>query len=726
MNRRNFLKSTGCLAIGFSLNASFMNTPAPMAQELPESLKRNPNINAWLEVLDNGQIRIFTGKLELGQGIRTAIAQVAAEELDHDVNKVEVILADTARTPDEGYTAGSGSIEQSAMAVRFAAAAARQKLLELSAQQLNTPVEQLIIKEGTISTVSGNQAVTFNQLLNGKQITDKVQAPVKLKPKEHYTLVGKAIPRSDINKMVRGQEHYIQDLRFPGMVYASMVRPPAYDAKLLQLNEKALQKAVPGVLKTVVNGSFVGIIAQEEYQSIQAQRWLQQHSKWSPGAQLPAATNLPAFLKTLPAQTERVHESGTLADPKANWIKAQYFKPYLMHGSIGPSCAIAFYDNKQLHVWSHSQGIFPLRSSLAKLLNIPEEQIQVTGVPGSGCYGHNGADDVAADVALLAMNYPGKHIRLQWTRSDEHGWEPYGSAMVMEVAAVLDSEGNINSWQYELWSDTHSIRPGGAPNNLLAAQYMENKLTEKPGYSAGAYRNSEPYYSIPNQQVKANIFNGPIRTSALRSLGAYGNIFAIECFMDELAEKAGKDAFTFRIQHLKDERAIAVLQKLQEIIAPIQPPANTGIGIAFSRYKNNASYLAVAALVTVHPQKGDIQVQKMWATIDSGEVINIDGVKNQTEGGLIQSASWTIMEQVQFDAQHITSRDWFSYPIMRFNQVPEIEVVVLNQPNEKAMGAGEAAQGPASAAIANAVYKACGQRIRHLPLLKGMQKTGVH
>jgi nicotinate dehydrogenase subunit B len=722
MNRRNFLKNTGCLAIGFSLNTSFIDAPVPMLQELPESLRRNPNINAWLEVLANGQIRIFTGKLELGQGIRTAIAQVAAEELDHDINKVEVVLADTDRTPNEGYTAGSGSIEQSAMAVRFAAAAARAKLLELSAQQLNTPIEQLTIKEGKISTVSGNQVVTLNQLLNGKQITDKVQAPVKLKPKENYTLVGKAIPRSDINHMVRGEQHYIQDLRFPGMVYASIVRPPAYEAKLQQLDKKALQKAVPGILKTVVNGSFAGIITQEEYQSIQAQRWLQQHSKWSPGMQLPAVTDLPAWLKTLPVQTERVHESGALAAENAAWIKAQYFKPYLMHGSIGPSCAVAIYENKQLHVWSHSQGIFPLRSSLAKMLNIPEEQIHVTGVPGSGCYGHNGADDVAADVALLAMAYPGKHIRLQWTRGDEHGWEPYGSAMIMELAAVLDSAGNINSWQYELWSDTHSIRPAGAPNNLLAAQHMENRLTEKPGYSAGAHRNSEPYYSIPNQQVSLHIFNGPLRTSALRSLGAYGNIFAIESFMDELAEKAGKDPFTFRIQHLKDERAIAVLHKLQELIASIKPPANTGIGIAFSRYKNSASYCAVAAMVTVHPKDSSIQVQKMWATIDSGEVINIDGLKNQTEGGLIQSASWTIMEQVQFDAQHITSRDWFSYPIMRFNQVPEVEVVVLDQSNEKAMGAGEAAQGPAAAAIANAVYKAGGQRIRHLPLLKGMHK----
>jgi nicotinate dehydrogenase subunit B len=717
MNRRNFLKNTGCLAIGFSLQGSFIDAPIPMMQELPESIKRHPNINAWLEVLANGQVRIFTGKLELGQGIGTAIAQVAAEELDLDMNNVEVVLADTLRTPNEGYTVGSGSIEQSAMAVRFAAAAARYKLLELAAQQLSVPAAQLTMQNGTISAGTGNRSITFNQLLNGKQITDKVQAPVTLKPKEKYKLVGKAIPRNELNRMVRGEQYYIQDLRFPGMVHASIVRPPAYEARLQQLDEKILQKKVPGILKTVVNGSFVGIIAQEEYQAIKAQRWLQQNSKWTDGAKLPAGKDMIGYLKTLPMQNERVKEKGSIPAENTSWIKAQYYKPYHMHGSIGPSCALAIYDNGHLHVWSHSQGIYPLRESLSKLLQLPTEKIDVTGVPGSGCYGHNGADDVAADVALLAMAFPGKHIRLQWTRSDEHGWEPYGSAMIMEAAATLDSDGNITGWLYDMWSDTHSIRPGGNANNMLAAQHYSTPFKEKSGFSGGAYRNAEPYYTIVNQRVDAHFFKGPLRTSALRSLGAYANIFAIESFMDELAEKAGKDPFTFRLMHLQDERAKAVIRKVQEMIANIKLPANTGIGIAFSRYKNSASYCAVAAQVNVQPATGAIQIHKMWSAIDSGEVINTDGVLNQTEGGMIQSASWTLMEQVKFDAQHVTSRDWVSYPIIRFNQVPEVEVTVLNQPNEKAMGAGEAAQGPAAAAIANAVYKACGKRIRHLPLM---------
>jgi nicotinate dehydrogenase subunit B len=718
MNRRNFIKNTSCLAIGFTLHGSGFEFPAPLMQELPQSLKNNPRINAWLEVLSNGHIRIFTGKTELGQGIQTAIAQVAAEELDVAIETIEMVIADTGRTPDEGYTVGSLSMEQSAMAVRYAAAAARQKLLEQAAQQFNVPVAQLTIIDGQIKTTSGNRTISFAEVLKGKQITDEVRGPVALKPKDQYRLVGKGIPRSDIQRMVQGLPVYVQDLRFEGMVHACIVRPPSYEARLLNLDEKELQKHVPGVLKTVVNGSFAGVITKDEFQAVRAQRWLKQNSKWSADTKLPAEAHEPAYFKKLPVKTEREHESGKMPatiDEKTI-IKAAYFKPYIMHGAIGPSCAVAIYDNKKLHIWSHSQGVFPLRESIAKMVQLAQENIRITAVPGSGCYGHNGADDVAADVALLAMAYPDKHVRLQWTRDDEHAWEPYGSAMVMELAAGLDSSGRISFWKYDFWSDAHGSRPSGNPDNLLPAQYLSKPFTKKALFPGGASRNAEPYYTIPNQQITANIFSGPLRVSSLRGLGAYGNIFAIESFMDELAEKAGKDPFTFRLMHLEDERAKAVIRKVQELTQSQSAEPNTGIGIAFSRYKNSASYCAVAAKVMVEPKDGTVHIQKMWCAIDAGEVINIDGLKNQTEGGLIQSASWTLMEQVTFDDRHITSRDWVSYPIMRFTQVPDVEVVVLNQPTEKALGAGEAAQGPAAAAIVNAIYKAGGKRVRSLPV----------
>ena len=718
MNRRNFIKNTGCLAIGFSLRGADFTYASPLIQDLPQSIKENPKINAWLEILANGRIRIFTGKIELGQGIQTAIAQVAAEELDVNIDHVEVVLADTGRTPDEGYTVGSGSIEQSAIAVRYAAAAGRQKLLELAAQQLAIPVSQLTINSGQIITVSGNKTLSFAQVLNGKQITDEVKGPVALKAKADYKLVGKAIPRKEIKRMVKGHPVYIQDLRSAGMVHACMVRPPVYEAKLLRVDEKGLKKNIPGVLKLVVNGSFLGVITQNEYQAVKAQQWLRQHSEWSAGVTLPVEAGKPAYFKSLPAKTERIHEAGIIpATGDGNTIKAAYFKPYVMHASIGPSCGVAIYENGRLHVWSHSQGVYPLREALAKMVNLSTDNIQVTGVPGSGCYGHNGADDAAADAALLAMAYPGKHIRLQWTRDDEHAWEPYGSAMVMELSAGLTDSGNISWWQHDFWSDTHVARPMGIAANLLPAQYLSTPFINRDGgIRGGAQRNSEPYYTIPNQQINAHWFKGPLRVSALRSLGAYANTFAIESFMDELAERAGKDPFTFRLMHLNDDRAKAVIRKVQELIKSEPVASHTGIGIAFSRYKNSASYCAAAAKVFVDPKDGSVHVQKMWAAIDAGETINTDGLKNQTEGGLIQSASWTLMEQVRFDAKHILSRDWVSYPILRFTQIPEVEVQVLNQPSEKAMGAGEAAQGPAAAALVNAIYKACGKRIRHLPV----------
>lgn len=715
--RRDFIKATGRLTIGFTFGSWLTAGAAWQSQELPESLKRNPAINAWLEVLDNGRVRVFTGKLELGQGIRTAIAQVAAEELFLPVSSVEVMLAETGRTPNEGYTAGSGSIEHSAMAVRYAAAAARQKLLELAAVKLRTPVDALHMANGKVSARSGNPALSFAGILEGRQLTDEVRGPVALKPKDQYNVVGKPIHREDIAHMVKGEAVYVQDLRFPGMVHARVVRPPAYSAQLQQVDEQALAAGVPGLLKTVVNGSFLGVIATDEYQAVQAQLLLRQQTKWTGGTALPAVKGdaLADHLTALPSRTQEVRSKGSVSGEMS--LKARYFKPYIMHGSLGPSCAVALYEGQQLHVWTHSQGVYPLRAALQKMLDLPEERIHVKGVPGSGCYGHNGADDVAADAALLAMAYPGKHVRLQWSRAEEHGWEPFGSAMVMEVAAQLDSAGKISSWQYAVWSDTHSTRPGGSPEKLLPAQYLKTPFRGNDGgFSGGAYRNAEPYYNIPNQRIQAHFFEGPLRVSALRSLGAYANIFAIESFMDELADKAGKDPYEFRLMHLDDERARAVIRRLRELTEG-QQADGAGIGIAFSRYKNSATYCAAAARVAVNVTTGAIQVQKMWAAIDAGEVINPDGISNQTEGGLIQSASWTLQEQVLFDERHITSLDWQSYPIFRFSQVPEVEVAILDHPSEKALGAGEAAQGPAAAAIANAVYKACGKRVRYLPML---------
>ena len=722
-SRRKFISSLGCLTIGFSLSRPVWAEvgSALLEDTLPGSLRREPRLNAWLEVLADGRLRVLTGKMELGQGIRTAIAQVAAEELDLDLNQVEVHLVETGRTPNEGYTAGSGSMENSAMSVRFAAAYARQKLLELAAQRWKTTPEQLTMANGKISQKGKKQTLTFAQLLDGTQLKDEVKLPVKLKSPDTYRYVGKAIPRTDIEQMVRAEAMYVQDLRLPGMVHARVVRSPAYGARLESFDEKGFAEKMPGLLKTVVNGSFLAVVAADEYQAIQARQAAEQFIHWTESTlPLSQGEELEAYIKKLPARSQKVKEQGTmegLAQADGRTLKASYFKPYQMHGSIGPSCGVALYKEGTLHVWSHSQGIYPFRDALAKMLGLEADKVHITGVPGSGCYGHNGADDAATDAALVAMAMPGTPVRLQWMREDEHAWEPYGSAMCMDVEARLDDAGKISHWRYAVWSDSHSSRPGGNPGNLLASWYLPKPFAQPPmGYFGGGFRNSEPYYAIPNQRIDAHAFEGPLRVSSLRSLGAYANIFAVETFMDELAEKAQKDPIDFRLAHSTDDRAIAVMQKLQEMIKEEKTGNSEGIGIAFARYKNVASYCAVAAQVAVDKNSGDVKVKKMWAVLDAGEVINLDGIINQTEGCLIQAASWTLKEEVQFDKQQVSSRDWISYPILRYSEVPTVQVEVISHPELGPLGAGEAAQVPTAAAIVNAIYRASGKRIRRLPV----------
>ncbi|OUJ71824.1 xanthine dehydrogenase family protein molybdopterin-binding subunit [Hymenobacter crusticola] len=723
-SRRDFLKNAGCLTIGFALlGLATEATGGPLADELPGSLQDNPRINAWLEVLSDGRVRVLTGKIELGQGIRTAVQQVAAEELDMSLNKVEVALAETDRTPDERYTAGSASIEQSAMSVRYAAAAARQKLLTLAAQKLGTKLTQLTLADGLIQTKDKKRQLTFAQVLNGAQLTDEVRLPIKLKPKNQYRYVGKAVHRQEIERMVRAEEWYVQDLRFPNMLHARVLRPANYESKLVKLDEAELKRLVPGLLKVHIDGSFVGLLAEQEYHAKLAQDYAKLHAQWTPGRTLPTGQPLPDYLRKLPNTPKPVANQGSFDTPPAagaTTLQASYFKPYLMHGSIGPSCAVALFDQGKLHVWTHSQGVYPLRESLADLLKLPMETIHVKGVPGSGCYGHNGADDAAADAALLAVATPGRHVRVQWAREDEHAWEPYGSAMVIDISARLDPSGRITHWQQQVWTDTHSSRPNGQADKLLPTQYLaQPRMPKNDGaadFSAGGYRNAEPLYVVPNLKVDAYFFEGPLRVSALRSLGAYANVFAIESFMDELAEKAKQDPWEFRLAHLQDERAKAVVRKAQEIASQQQLAEGEGLGGAFAQYKNKAAYVAVVAKVRIK-EEGTVYRPQLWAVIDSGEVINLDGIKNQTEGGLIQAASWTTTEEVVFDAHGVRSRQWESYPIYRFDEVPYIMgVTVLDYPNKPPLGAGEAAQGPTAAALANAVYRATGKRVRELPL----------
>ncbi|WP_339705908.1 molybdopterin cofactor-binding domain-containing protein [Algoriphagus aquimarinus] len=725
-SRRKFLRDIGYISVAFPLLSSCFGEQDPVVAarvnyegDLPGSMRNATKVNAWLHVLEDGRVMVFSGKVELGQGIRTAIRQVAAEELDLELDQVEVHLAETGLTPDEGYTAGSSSVPNSAMSVRYAAATARQKLLELASAKLNIAEEDLILYNGKVKSKKSNQSLNFAEILEGAQIDLEVTKPVPLKIKSGYRYVGKAIPRKDIEKMVRGEEVYIQDLRFPGMVHARVLRPAGYQSKLVKVDDSGLSTAISGIIKTVVNGSFVGVITDREYQAVKAEAYLRKYSEWTPSPSFPNQETLFAHLKSIAEKPQSIRNEGdiTTIPNGTETFKASYTKPYLKHGSIGPACGIAMYDGEILHIWSHSQGIYPMRRAIAAMLKMEQEKLHVIAVPGAGCFGHSTADDAAADAAILAMAYPGKHIRVQWSRQDEHTWDPYGTAMIMELEASLDANGKIKTWKTDVWTDSHSMRPDNDPATLLDTRYLENPVQLKGrGYLGGGHRNADPYYSIPNMQVNAHFFNGPLRVSSLRSLGSYTTIFSIESFMDELAEKAEKDPLEFRLAHLEDVRAIAVINKIQEMSNGERLEDGEGIGYSFSRYKNTTAYATAAAKVSVDRASGTIKLLKMWAAVDVGEIINLDGIINQIEGGMLQAASWTLKEEVTFEDNKITSSDWRKYPVFRFSDIPEVEVAMIDRPNEAAEGGGEVSMPPTGAAIANAVYKACGKRVYDLPI----------
>jgi CO/xanthine dehydrogenase Mo-binding subunit len=725
-SRREFLRNIGYISVGFSLFGAChgeenVTIAARINYEgnLPGSLGRAKTVDAWLEILEDSSVRVLSGKVELGQGIRTAIAQVAAEELDMDLNRVEVHLAETGVTPNEGYTGGSTSIQNSAMSVRYAAATARQELLILAGEKLKVAVDELQLYNGIVQVKTGNRSLTFAEILAGRQIEKEITIPVPIKDKNDHRYVGKAILRKDIEKMVRGESVYIQDLRFPKMVHARVVRPPSYRSELMTVDELGLRSEEPGIIKTVVKGSFVGVITEREYQAVKAAQYLTTHSTWKTTEPLPKIRNLYTHIKEIAGAPEAVRNDGDVEGTFAGveTIKARYTKPYIMHASMGPACGIAMYDGNVLHVWSHSQGIYPLREALMSMFGMDSDSIHMISVPGAGCYGHSTADDAATDAAVLAMDYPGKHVRVQWSRADESSWDPYGPAIITELEAGLDEQGKITAWRSEVWTDSHSTRPNSDAGTVLAARYLDPAVEMKSrGYLAGGCRNADPYYTIPNLRVTAHYYDGPLRVSSLRSLGSFANIFAVESFMDELAERAGKNAMEFRIAHLIDERAIAVIMKVMELTASQKTAAGEGTGFAFMRYKNAEAYAAVAATVAVDVDQGTVRLIKMWAAIDVGEVINLDGIINQTEGGMIQAASWVLKEQVTFNSREVTSTDWQKYPILRYPEIPEVEVFIIDRPNEPATGAGEVPMPPSAAAIANAIYNACGRRVYDLPI----------
>ena len=719
--RRQFL-ATGALVIGFALAPRAMRAQSP---PLPGSLNGNRRLEAWLRIDPNGTVTIFTGKIELGQGIGTALSQIAADELDVDLERIAVVYGDTGRTPNEGQTAGSLSVEQSGTALRFACAEAREILLTAAAAKLGASTADLRVSDGTITGPAGAQ-VTYWDLAANAHLEREATATAKPKPAAEHHYVGQSVRRRDIPRKFTGGAAYVQDVRLPGMVFGRVVRPPSPGAELLSVDE-ARVRSLPGIVALVRDGNFLAVAAAREEQAIRAREALKQSARWKEAEVLPPsgeALYRELMARPAPAQIVVDKTAAGVGEPVKR-LEALYTRPYQAHASIGPSCAVAQWQDGKLTVWTHSQGVFPLRGDLAKAFGIEAKDIRCIHAEGAGCYGHNGADDVALDAALLARATGGRPVKLQWMRDDEFMWEPYGSAMVMKLAGGLDAQGNVVAWSHELWSHPHSTRPGSSAGvNLLAARHLATPSApvppaDVPQPAGGSDRNAIPLYAFGSVKVvKHYIAEAPLRTSALRTLGGYANVFALESFVDELAAAAGADPVEFRLRHLRDARGRAVIEAAARRAGwtPAKRGDGTrGRGVGFARYKNLACYCAVVAEVAVDRASGRVRVARAVAAVDAGQIVNPDGVINQIEGGIIQSTSWTLKESVRFDRTRVTTRSWADYPIVRFDEVPEVEVVLLDRPDERFLGVGEGAQGPAGAAIANAIAHATGRRLRALP-----------
>lgn len=699
-----------------------MSTVPAEKPALPGSLNTNRMLDRWIRFDADGTVGVKVGKVEIGQGILTALAQIAADELDVGLHQVRIVTANTDTNPNEGMTSGSRSVEESGEALRYAYAEIRSLFMEEAARTLDVSLEKLQVADGRF--FADGRSATYWDLARKVDLAREATGIVAPKQAADLAIVGRRAPRLDLPAKVFGEPAYIQDMDLPGMAHGRVVRPPNYVATLVSVDTAAIER-MPGVVKVVRDGQFLGVVAEREEQAIRAAAALAKAARWNAPAVIPPESEIYDYLQSRPVETAVISEKkDDAARARAQHThEAVYRKPYIAHGSIGPSCAIAKFEDGRYELWSHSQGIYPLRGDMVKCLRVPAERILVHHADGSGCYGHNGADDVALDAALLARAASPRPVKVQWMREDESGWEPFGPAMIMKIRASTDAAGNIVDWAHETWSNPHSNRSGRGPGStLIAAPHMADPVPVSPPVDmplpAGAsHRNAIPLYEFPNQRVARHLVTDtPLRISALRALGGFANVFAIESMLDELAAACGADPVEYRLRHMKDPRARAVIERAAKMAnwRPGEKGDGTrGRGIGFCKYKNLGSYCAVIAEVVLEKT---VRMTRAWAAVDIGRVVNPDGAINQIEGGVVQAASWTLKEAVRFDTNFVTSLSWDDYPILTFAEAPQVVVELIDRPEQTSKGAGEGAQGPTGAAIVNALCNAAGVRVRELPL----------
>ena len=730
--RRQFLQTGGALVVGFAL--------APLAPALAQQAARgafplrdvtDDAVDSFLAIAPDGQVTLYSGRVDLGTGLRASYRQIVAEELDVPYERIAMIDGDTALTPDQGGTGGSTAITAAGMEVRQAAATARQALLKLASERLSVPVEQLTVADGVVRTSNG-RTVAYGDLVGGKRFDLKADARAPLKNAAQYKYIGKSLQRPDLPGKMTGRHTFVHDFKLPNMLHARVIRPASIGATLADVDETSIAN-IPGA-RVVRIQNFLAVVAENEWNAVRAARGLR--VRWNGGGNLPGSDGVYAMMRsTAPERNEQLTKTGDSAatlQSSARRLNATYEWPAQSHGSMGPSCAVADAKDGQLTVWSASQGTHRSRQVIARALNLPENQVRVVYLDGAGCYGMNGHDDAAAEAALLSHTLK-RPVRVQWSREDETGWDPKGPPQLLDLRAALDANGNIAAWETEAWLPMNTPNLFARP--LLS--FVAAGIPQPDGQAVAQVQgNAYPPYDLPNLTATVHwLKTTPLRPSNLRAPGKLGNCYAVECFMDELAAAAGRDPLEYRLHHLKDERGAAILRRAAEMMnwrsRPSPQPGSGGDRIASGRsivyvhYKHIDNRMGLGVELIVNRDTGQVRVDRVVCAYEAGLMINPDIVRSQVEGNILQAVSRTLLEETTFDQNRVTSVDWQSYPILTFPDAPVIEIDLMGSPYDKPMGAGEAASAPVPAAIGNAVFDAVGLRMRRVPLTPARMRAAL-
>jgi CO/xanthine dehydrogenase Mo-binding subunit len=757
VSRRDFLKGSGALIVNFSaasVAGPFAIAQGPFATH-PSHIDPD-KLDSWIAVGSDGNVTAYTGKCDLGQGMLTAQTQLVAEELVVPFDRVKLIQCDTSVCPDQGTTSGSQSTPTNfnTRGLAQAAATAREALIAMAATHLSEPANQLTVADGVITGKSGRR-VSYGELIGSKHFNLPVSPTAKRRAQLQWTVLGKPVPSLDRTALMTGQFEFVHNVRVPGMLHGRVVRPPEVGSTVASVDESSV-RGIPGVVKVVVRKNFVGVVAEKQAQAIEAARQLK--VKWNSGSGLPAQSTFFDTIRKLPSRDALVVDSKDVESQlaKANAVvRATYRYPYQMHASIGASCAVADVTAGHATLWSPTQSVYPTRSIVAKLLLLPLDNVRVIFVRGAGCYGLNGADAVSFDAALLSQAV-GKPVRVQLSRQDEMAWENYGAACVIDQRAGLDEKGSIVAWDCENWITSRGGRPGyDKPGNVITGVlvgFEPDPITPRGATEpAGEFRNGSnavPSYvtgcisgkcggagAIRSERVLTHTVESPFFTGPLRAPLRIQNTFAHECFMDELSVRAKADPVVFRLQHLRDERLIAVVKAAAQTAkwdsrpSP-KPNARTGTatgrGIACVAYSGTNGYSALVAEVTVDLASGRVQPTKFAVAVDSGPISNPDGLRNQIEGGILQGMSRALLEEVTWNDKRVTSDDWESYKTFYLGiEVPEIEITLINRADVPATGAGENTITVVPGAIGNAIFDATGVRLRQVPFTPERVKAAL-